>query len=430
MGSPFEAIVGADYVDSARTESLAGVPIDEVVSPATAEELAECLALAQRDRVSLLARGGGSKLGWGNRGSAERWTVLSLARLDRVLRLDADEGIVQAQAGTQVAELAAELKAVGREIALPSFYPGATLGGSIAADPPGPSRSLAHELRQDILGLEVAVSPGTLTRCGGTVVKNVTGFDLARLYCGSLGSLGIVTQATLRLRPLLDARAHLVWTGDSLPELQRLCAVCCGGANPLDFALVEGREGTWRIYGELRGTHDDVAERLAALSDKVELDRFDDPAEWRCAVTRASAWIFEAASPVEESSRSEAGSGRAGSASDATAPSVRLRIGARPADLLAVLAVLERWSGVSTRRAVYPLSGWYWAEGDVEGLESLCQEVEARGWIWVFESRPEGRVGDLDGLGPAPQALRLMADLKRRFDPVGILAPGRFWGRI
>jgi glycolate oxidase FAD binding subunit len=197
---PFAAIVGAEHVRPPAGPKLADAPIEAVVEPGTADEVAACLAAARSAGVPLVVRGGGSKLHWGNPPDKSPIVLLDSSRLNAVPVLEPEEGIVSVEGGVKIDELERAASEHGARTSLPSIFPGASVGGTIAADPVSPVHSAERRARNDVLGLEVALPNGELTRAGGKVVKNVTGFDLVRLYCGSLGTLGVITAATYGLR--------------------------------------------------------------------------------------------------------------------------------------------------------------------------------------------------------------------------------------
>jgi len=412
MGSAFESIVGAEHVATPTSETIDGVPVSAVISPADAAEVAACLELAVRDGIPLVARGGGTKLGWANLGRADSFAILDLSRLDALVRSDPDEGIVCAQAGARVDELQRQLRAHGRELAIPELPSAATLGGSIAADPPGPRRSASRDLRQDVLGLEVASTAGSLTRCGGQVVKNVTGFDLPRLYCGSLGTLGILTEVTLRLRPLPDFESAVRCELGGYAQLRELCALLSLARTPLDAAVLVVSAASLELIGSLAGSEGDVDDRvreLRASGDAAStLEVVGDRSAFEHAANQHTAWMH---APASE-------------------PRVRVRISGRSADLAAMIDALRDWAGSDTTCVAYPLSGCAFAEADASGLEALLAQATSRGWLWTLESASAALKSRLPVFGPSLQAAPLMRAVKRRFDPADVLAPGRYWEGI
>jgi len=395
----FAAIVGKEHVREPVGAALDGVPISRVVRPGDARELAECLRAAARDGVALVTRGGGSKLEWGNPCTASEITLLELTRLCGRIDAQPAEGIVTVAAGVAVRDLEARLGEVGQRVLLPSIYEGATVGGSIAADPPDPLRGTERRLRDDLLELEVVLANGEITRCGGKVVKNVTGFDLGRLYCGSLGTLGVITEATLRVRALPESRRLLYLdVATSQEALQRVATWISRGVDP-DAMLIESRGTRVRLWWSLEGVEPDVIDRVGRAPGQP-----------------AAASDFEAAARKL--------------AAPAAADSVSLRIGGRPSDLAGILSALEEWCGAAGVALALPLAGLARGIGDEQGLGTLLARAEREGWALFVESAPPGVKAKLDVFGAAPPALDVVCAIKRRFDPSGVLSPGRFVARL
>ena len=167
---PFAAIVGAEHVQPTAGEKLADAAIEAVVEPGTADEVAACLAAARGAGVPVVARGGGSKLHWGNPPDKSPIVILDLSRLDDVPVLDPEEGIVTVGGGVKVEDLARATAAHGARTSLPDIFPGASVGGTIATDPVSPALSVERRARNDLLVLEVSLPNGELTRAGGKVV--------------------------------------------------------------------------------------------------------------------------------------------------------------------------------------------------------------------------------------------------------------------
>jgi glycolate oxidase FAD binding subunit len=299
-----------------------------------------------------------------------------------------------------LASLAERLASLGLRSRLDPLHAGATVGGAIAADPVGPEYSLDRRLRGDVLGLQVALTNGALTRCGGRVVKNVTGFDLVRLYCGSLGTLGVIAEATVRLRAAPAARCALQRGLASLElAVQTAAALLAAGVAALAGAAIRPRAGgraelLWLLEG-----HPAAVERAGS--------RFGgDPAE-------LSSW-----EEVRES------------VAQPPADTAALRISARPSDTLAICRELTSRAGSGALRAALPEAGVVFARLDEAGVAPLIEMAASRGWAVFVERASAALRRRIDVFGPPPQGLALMREIKRRFDPQRCLAPGKFAGRI
>ncbi|MEE9281552.1 MAG: FAD-binding oxidoreductase [Myxococcota bacterium] len=395
---PFSSIVGTEHVQPPGVPDLDGAKVEAVIRPGSAEEVAACLGAARNAAVRLVARGGGSKLHWGNPPDVDALALLDLQRLDSPPELEPEDGIVTAQAGVTVEALARAASVRGTRTSLEPIFPGATVGGTIAADPVGPAHSTERRLRDDLLGLEVALANGELTRAGGNVVKNVTGFDLVRLYCGSLGTLGVITRATLRLHSAPAARRVLCRDFTEREAALRTAAELLLAPLELGGIAVRPGSGGVRLLWLLEGAESSVAEFARRFEgDDAGLPAWDELCR-------------EIGEPERE------------------AASARVRVAARSSDTAEICHEVERLAGARALRLVLPRAGVAFAEIAADRVPELWREVEARQWALFLERRPAGL--DCDVFGPGPEALPLMRALKQRFDPDRVLAPGRYVGGI
>ena len=184
--------VPADAVDDV-------VP-DVVVSPGSVDEVATVLAASAPWGASVTVRGGGTKMALG---AAPRslGLLVDTTRLDTVVDHSPADLVVQVQAGVRLPDLQALLARQRQRLALDPPEDGATVGGIVASNASGPRRLAFGTARDLVLGATVVLADGTVIRCGGKVVKNVAGYDLAKLFVGSLGTLGVLAEVTLRLHP-------------------------------------------------------------------------------------------------------------------------------------------------------------------------------------------------------------------------------------
>ena len=253
-----------------------------VVSPSDEGELSETIRLAAANGWRLLPVGFGSKLDW----SATPRDVdveLSTRRLARVVAYEPGDGTITALAGTTMDELE-RTAARGRNHLTPRVpAPSrATLGGVLAAGQSGLDRLRYGPARHHVLGMRAALADGRVTKSGGKLVKNVTGYDLHRLYCGSAGSLCVIVEATLRLFagfererlfsvPVAD-RASALRVAASVEAL-RLDPLCIRCENVLDA------KAAWRVHVLFAGRDAVVAAAaralLAAHRDAVEGESID-----------------------------------------------------------------------------------------------------------------------------------------------------------
>ena len=154
--------------------------------------------------LAVVPRGGGSRLGWGTPPSRCD-LVIDMSRMAEVLEHAAGDLVARVQAGARMGDVAAVLAQAGQEIALD--VPGdATVGGVVASGLAGPRRLRYGTPRDLLIGITIVRADGTVAKSGGKVVKNVAGYDLGKLFAGSAGTLGLITEATFRLHPLPAAR--------------------------------------------------------------------------------------------------------------------------------------------------------------------------------------------------------------------------------
>ena len=214
---------------------------DVVVSPASTDEVARIVKIANREKTPIIARGASSGLAGGTipeRGGI----ILNLARMDRILEIDKDNVCVRAQAGVVTLQLQ---QAVERE---GLFYPPdpassrqSTIGGNVATNAGGP-RCLKYGTTRDyVIGLTVVLASGEILRLGGKITKNATGYPLMQLFVGSEGTLGIVTEVLLKLAPLPRARVTAVASFPRLAQAsQAVSRIMASGILPATLELMDG----------------------------------------------------------------------------------------------------------------------------------------------------------------------------------------------
>lgn len=232
LATALEALVGTEHLlvgDDAAMYTVDGVPPALAVWPADVEQVMEVVRLADAHQVTLFPRGGGSHLTLGAR-PEQVDILLGLHRLNARLAYEPADMTVTAQAGLRLADLQTTLGEQGQFLALdPPAATTTTLGGMIAANTSGPRRLLYGTARDLVLGMSVITIDGKRTKSGASVVKNVTGYDLNKLYIGSMGTLAVIVELTCKLHPLPPGE-HTVVVGfshddDMLPLLQTLLRV-------------------------------------------------------------------------------------------------------------------------------------------------------------------------------------------------------------
>ena len=395
---------------------LAGRPAPAVHSPASTDEAGRTLReLAERGaRVAFL--GGGTEL---ELGAPPRSldAVVRTGAMARVLDYAPADMVMTVEAGVTLAALQATARAHGQRLALDPPRPEqATLGGLVATGASGPLRARYGAIRDLIIGVTLVRADGAVARGGGKVVKNVAGFDLPKVACGSLGTLAMIAEATFRLHPL--------------PEVRR--AVVARGIDP---------RAAWLLVERWRAAQ---LEPCAAYAVRDPQGRYDlvvvfegFEAGVRQQTDRLQRLAREAGPGTDLLDEEALGPVRARHDQAREAGSLRLRLTSltsRFPEVEAAVAPLLSQLG-DARFAWYPTVGVGYLAGNAAD-PAVAAEVErlrlslAPGAVVVAAAPPSLRGGSLDPWGPPPPAFALMKNLKQRFDPDGRLNPGRFVGGL
>lgn len=194
---------------------------DVVVAPATTQEVVQIVKLANETGMPVVPRGGGTNISGGSI-PIDGGIVVALHRMNRIKEIDTDNLTATVEPGVITAALHQAVEKIGL------FYPPdpqsmfmSTMGGNVAENAGGP-RGVKYGVTRDyVLGLEVVTPTGGVVRVGGKTIKNVSGYDLIRLFTGSEGTLGIITEITVRLLPLPEAKRTILALFDSLDDAAR-----------------------------------------------------------------------------------------------------------------------------------------------------------------------------------------------------------------
>ena len=197
--------VCAEVREATQADAVDGMLPALVAEAGSTEEVSAVLAAPAAPHLAVVPRGAGTRIGWGAPPRAVD-LVVDLSRMNAVLEHAAGDLIATVQAGARLADVQAALAPRGQRLALderlgPTGQPGATVGGTIATATAGPLRYAYGSVRDLLIGSSVVRADGTVTRSGGKVVKNVAGYDLGKLYTGSLGTLGMITEAVFPAAP-------------------------------------------------------------------------------------------------------------------------------------------------------------------------------------------------------------------------------------
>jgi glycolate oxidase FAD binding subunit len=430
----FAEITGLGHIvtDPAALASAAidGLAPRWIARPATVEQVAQILALASAASLAVTPRGGGSGLTLGYP-PRRLDLVLDLSRLDRVLDYVPEDMVASAQCGISLDSLAGHLGQHGQRLPLdPAPGGDRSIGGVLATAASGPLRIRYGTGRDLLLGIRFVQADGVVTWGGARVVKSVTGYDVPKLLVGSLGTLGVLAEATLRLHPIPPAWGSWLWGFQTVAAASAFVAAIVDSAiQPERLVLLDA--GAARVAAEATPASAAVAISIASTAEAVSAQR--------------DALSMLAAR--HEGRVTDIGAGAWSRLASALAAPLVLRIAGEPARLGHWLTALEHVArdgriglvsmgeagGGVLRAALRAPEGDgvpapTWLGGAVSGLRAA---LAPEGGSLVVERAPRAVKDAVDVWGPVPpEALAIMRRLKSEFDPAGILNPGRFVGGL
>lgn len=401
---------GADRID--------GVEVGQVVMAGDAAQVAGALRAATEAGATVVARGGGTKLDWGAP-PLRADIIVDVSGLDGLVEHAAGDLVVRVGAGVRLSDLQACLAPAGQRLALDEVVAGSTVGGVIATGLSGPLRLVHGAVRDLLLGVTVALADGRLATSGGRVVKNVAGYDLGKLYTGSFGTLGIVTEAFLRLHPRPRRSA---WVAVAVTRTDGVAPVVAalGAADvaPVAIEVHDGGGHDLEVVALLEGSGPGVDGRLNAARAAVDL-----PAVRSGAVTMtttAPPWWARLPGVGEGETLMKLTTTVAG-----VGPLLDAVHGAA-----AQVGVEVELSGSAGVGVLYAGVGSGSEPGAVAAvLAAARQACRAVGGAAVVLRTPPLTRAAIDAWGPVA-ALALMGRVKEGFDPHRVMAPGRFVGGI
>jgi glycolate oxidase FAD binding subunit len=353
--------------------------------------------MRQLDGRTVRPRGGGTKQSWagGDAPSIE----LDTRGLHHILEHNEGDFTAVLEAGVPLVEAQAAFAKAGQMLALdPPLGEGdaATVGGVIATNDSGPLRHRFGGVRDLVVGITVVLSDGTVAKSGGKVIKNVAGYDLAKLFAGSYGTLGLIARVAVRLHPSPAATATVTGTTDDPDRLAAAAAALARLPLEADSLDVGWAQGSGRLLVRFGGATAEqlahgAAERVQGLSEVETLTADDELWARHRALQRAP---------------------------------VVVKVSGRPTDLPAVIRAAQAAGGGVVSRAALGLS-WIAlpAGGDVAAIRAAI---------------PQRACTVLDGAAasddpwpvPDPGRLAVMERIKARFDPARAFRPGAFVGGI
>jgi glycolate oxidase FAD binding subunit len=373
------------------------------VAPESIEEAAEVLREADAVRFT----GGGTKAGWGEPVEVPPLEV-STQNLSEVVEHNADDLTAVVGAGVRFSDAQERFRRAGQMLAIdPPAPEGATIGGIVATGDSGPLRHRYGAIRDLVLGTTLVLADGTIARSGGKVIKNVAGYDLAKLFCGSFGTLGLVAQLAVRLHPLAPRTLSLVVRSNDPLKLKD--AALNLSHLPLEFDSLDinydrGRGEVLARFGGADPAGRLEAARRAVTELRLEAETVDDDDA-----------IWDRQRRAQRSNRGAV-----------------VKVSAVPDAADRVVKAVDDSGGSVVGRAGI---GLYWITIEGEDSELVAAIDQIRNSLPEFHSvvldaPPEVR-RKVDVWGPADDgAVAIMRRVKQRFDPTSKCNPGSFVGGI
>ena len=380
------------------------------VAPADTQQVSEVLRFADANGVAVTPTGSGTKLGWGNQ--VEAGIRLDLRRMNVLREHPWQDMTCTVEAGCNWATMQAELASHGQMVAIDPLWPEkATVGGVVATNDGGPFRLRYGGLRDLIIGMTIVLSDGTIAKSGGKVVKNVAGYDLHKLMTGAFGTLGVITQVNFRLHPAeANTRTWTLVARDAADLAEPLRALLDSQITPSSVQLrAQKLECALDVrIAALPECMDQHETSLRKVFGQIELQDANEK------VWRARQELFDA----------EGG--------------VVLKVSLLPAEACLISAELQQLAGrddleiniVAQATGLMTVSLRSAPEAAITLIEHLRWRLRSSGGSVVALQVPQLLRGGLDVWGCDSNALPLMREIKRRFDPNHILNPGRFVGNI
>lgn len=387
--------------DAAAADAVGGVVPAAVVSPADEHAVAAACALASREGLAVVVRGGGTKQRWG-RPPRRCDVVLDTGRLSGVVEHAPGDLVCSVRAGTPIGDLRAALDAApGHRQWLPLDPPcgdAQTVGGIVATAAAGPLRVRYGGPRDLVIGTRFVLADGTVGHSGGKVVKNVAGYDVSRLLVGSLGTLAVLTEVTVRLHPVPPASRTLLLERASPARLASVTDALRTAPVVLSAADVCWPDAILRLRVE--GTEEGVDEQAAAL-----------------AALCGARPVDESEAATLEASLATRPWGGTGAVAGLAFPRTRLADVLEAASAYANEMVVRAPLGVAEARLPESL--------DV--VAQLRAAVERAGGHLVLHRGGPALAAAAWPAAAGPE-VELMRALRRSLDPGGTLAPGRALG--
>lgn len=384
-----------------------------LVFPQTTEALATIVQLASQQQWRMLICGHGSKINWGKI-TKDIQLVVSTQKCDRLIEHAVGDLTVTVEAGMKLIDLQAKLRSHQQFLPLDVQDANATLGGIVSTADAGSWRQRYGGVRDLLLGLSFIRADGKLAKAGGRVVKNVAGYDLMKLFTGAYGTLGIISQLTFRLYPLLSTSQTILLTGKPADLSQACQIIRNSGLTPtamdlLSTAVIKqlnlgSTPGLIIRWQTIAPSIAQQIEQVIAIAKQLDLNNSIYQAE-------PETELWQKCLEFTRIPQTEA--------------AVTCKLGIPPS---AAVGLLEQISDRQVWARVHASSGLGQLQLNadyelVEQMRAYCQQHQ--GFLTILAA-PKTFKQQVDIWGYQGNALKTMAEIKQQFDPQNILNPGRF----
>ena len=417
------------------TYDVDGIAPLDVVTPANEEELCEIVSSANNDGLGVIPYGGGTRISLGNTPSRP-CLVVDMTNLNRVVAHNYADLTASFQAGANFGFVTEILAQQGQLLAIDPPIPNrATVGGALAAATSGPLKWHFGHPRDSVIGMKVAQPDGSITKSGGQVVKNVSGYDMSRLHIGGLGSLGIILEVSFKLTPLPIYEKTIIAAFDSADAaIEASMRVFNSYVMPLALTAF-GPSVASRIELEDSGAGHHIAVRLGGRSRTLVRQVDEITAIFREA---GASSLQDSEGPASSRWRSLSDFGWTAD----TTPLLNIKTTALPSHTRDILRAIDRMRDSDLEPATLAEpgfgtveAGWYAPDDTADdillGIASSVRRLVSRlGGTAVVQQCPPGVKSAIDVWGEDHAGIQVMRRMKTRYDPNGIMNPGRFVGRI
>jgi glycolate oxidase FAD binding subunit len=417
-------LIAWEKVESIWQEKIKGaianqIPPHYLVLPKTPSSLAQIVKYAGEHNLSILPCGSGSKLSWGGRLQDAR-LVVSTQNLNRIIEHAVGDLTVTVEAGVKLSDLQQVLKKTNQFLPLDPAYPdSATIGGIVATADSGSWRQRYGGIRDMVLGLSFVRADGQIAKAGGRVVKNVAGYDLMKLFAGSYGTLGIISEVTFRVYPHPDASGTIALTGEANAIATAAQIILKSGLTPTAAEVVSTASASNLGIGKeiglmvrFQSIAESVVKQIAhieSIAQQLNLktsfySNEDETNLWQ-------RWQQIMRIPNSESA-------------------VTCKIGIMPNMAIKALEQLNSWQGLGTINISSGLGRSHFEKAELSQLEKMRSLLQNyRGFLTILEA-PILIKQQIEPWGYTGNALEIMRRIKQNFDPNNLFSPSRFVGEI